>query len=229
MIDFQIEEAEMTDLKLCKEGKEKNVQVFHMKLRASLPADIVDALWCEDLNLGEAKRAFWLENESGEPRFTYMGGDIAFHRLYRNVTVKIMEMELPGCQIGDFSFVPMVRHRAMVDFKVTVYESPAYAVDRLFAMLKKRLPVEFAQPDVIPTEAPAGSQPDAFAGTEDGPDPLYEQAVMLVQSEDGVASISFLQRRLQIGYNRAARIVEWMEKNGVVSTPDGSGRREVIR
>jgi S-DNA-T family DNA segregation ATPase FtsK/SpoIIIE len=62
---------------------------------------------------------------------------------------------------------------------------------------------------------------------EDMSDELYDQAVRLV-TESGQASISWVQRRLRIGYNRAARMIERMEREGVV-TPSESGRpREVI-
>jgi S-DNA-T family DNA segregation ATPase FtsK/SpoIIIE len=61
----------------------------------------------------------------------------------------------------------------------------------------------------------------------DGNDELYETAVKIVQSERK-ASTSFLQRKLQIGYNRAARIVDQMEENGVVSKANHVGKREVL-
>jgi len=66
---------------------------------------------------------------------------------------------------------------------------------------------------------------------EDGPtgeaDPLYDQAVQIV-TESRRASISFIQRRLRIGYNRAARLMEDMEIAGLVSAVDHSGSREVL-
>jgi S-DNA-T family DNA segregation ATPase FtsK/SpoIIIE len=58
-------------------------------------------------------------------------------------------------------------------------------------------------------------------------DQLYDQAVALVARE-GKASTSFVQRHLQIGYNRAARIIERMEKEGVVSAANHVGKREVL-
>lgn len=58
-------------------------------------------------------------------------------------------------------------------------------------------------------------------------DPLYDQAVRVV-TESRRASISYIQRRLKIGYNRAARILEGMEQAGVVSQMEGSGAREVL-
>ena len=61
---------------------------------------------------------------------------------------------------------------------------------------------------------------------EDG-DELYNDALEIVKSE-GKASTSFLQRKLQIGYNRAARIIDMMEERGVVSKANHVGKREVL-
>lgn len=58
-------------------------------------------------------------------------------------------------------------------------------------------------------------------------DPLYDQAVRIVV-ESRRASISLIQRRLRIGYNRAARLMESMEAAGLVTTIDSSGSREVL-
>ena len=65
------------------------------------------------------------------------------------------------------------------------------------------------------------------SGGNNGGDELYQQAVELVVRE-GRASTSFVQRHLQIGYNRAARIIEQMEKQGVVSPANHVGKREVL-
>jgi DNA segregation ATPase FtsK/SpoIIIE, S-DNA-T family len=58
-------------------------------------------------------------------------------------------------------------------------------------------------------------------------DPLYDEAVQIVTSSRR-ASISSLQRRMRIGYNRAARIIEDMEASGVVSTMNSAGNRQVL-
>ena len=58
-------------------------------------------------------------------------------------------------------------------------------------------------------------------------DELYEQALEIIRSE-GKASTSFLQRKLQIGYNRAARIIDMMETNGIVSKANHVGKRDVL-
>jgi S-DNA-T family DNA segregation ATPase FtsK/SpoIIIE len=64
-------------------------------------------------------------------------------------------------------------------------------------------------------------------GEDDGYDEKYDEAVAFV-AETGLASISLIQRRFRIGYNRAARIVEKMEGEGVVGPSDGVKPREVL-
>ncbi len=58
-------------------------------------------------------------------------------------------------------------------------------------------------------------------------DELYKTAIEIIKSE-GKASTSFLQRKLQIGYNRAARIIDMMEEEGIVSKANHVGKREVL-
>ena len=58
-------------------------------------------------------------------------------------------------------------------------------------------------------------------------DPLFEEALLIVRSSKS-ASASFLQRKLQIGYNRAARIIEMMEARGIVGPADGARPREIL-
>ena len=65
---------------------------------------------------------------------------------------------------------------------------------------------------------------DAVDGEKDE---LYNKAVDIIKSE-GKASTSFLQRKLQIGYNRAARIMETMEKEGIVGQANHVGKREIL-
>ena len=61
----------------------------------------------------------------------------------------------------------------------------------------------------------------------DDRDELYNDAVNIIKTE-GKASTSFLQRKLQIGYNRAARIMEMMEKEGIVGQANHVGKREIL-
>ena len=64
-------------------------------------------------------------------------------------------------------------------------------------------------------------------GDDGEADPLYDQAVAHV-IESRRASVSGVQRKFRIGYNRAARLVEQMEMSGVVSGPGHNGNREVM-
>jgi len=75
-------------------------------------------------------------------------------------------------------------------------------------------------------EAASGVLPAGMGGAE-GDDALYLQAVQIVVRERK-ASISYLQRCLAIGYNKAAKFIERMEKEGIVSAPNHTGKREVL-
>jgi DNA segregation ATPase FtsK/SpoIIIE, S-DNA-T family len=66
----------------------------------------------------------------------------------------------------------------------------------------------------------------AMGGEADGAD-LYQQAVQVV-TRDRKASTSYIQRRLQIGYNRAASLMERMEKEGIIGQPNHAGKREIL-
>ena len=57
---------------------------------------------------------------------------------------------------------------------------------------------------------------------------MYEEAVRVVL-EAGKASTSTLQRRLRLGYGRAARLLDIMERDGIIGPPDGSKPREVLK
>jgi S-DNA-T family DNA segregation ATPase FtsK/SpoIIIE len=68
---------------------------------------------------------------------------------------------------------------------------------------------------------------DYGGGGGEGSNDLYDQAVAVV-TRDGKASTSYIQRRLQIGYNRAASLMERMEKEGVVGPANHAGKREIL-
>ncbi len=99
-------------------------------------------------------------------------------------------------------------------------------VENVVNFLKKQ-----GEPDYV-TGVTDGEDGDDFKGIAGGSgndeyDELYDQAVALVIRERK-ASTSFVQRHLQIGYNRAARIVETMEKEGIISAANHVGRREIL-
>ena len=81
------------------------------------------------------------------------------------------------------------------------------------------------------TEEPDEESGDPYAllggGNRESGDDLYDKALAVV-ARDKKASTSYIQRRLQIGYNRAASLIERMEQDGVVSSPNHKGVREVL-
>jgi S-DNA-T family DNA segregation ATPase FtsK/SpoIIIE len=76
------------------------------------------------------------------------------------------------------------------------------------------------------TDTPPASEP-ALGGTGTGEEDLYDRAVAIVM-RDGKASTSYVQRRLSIGYNRAADLIERMEREGLISPANGVGKREIL-
>ena len=90
---------------------------------------------------------------------------------------------------------------------------------------------EQGQPQYLEEVTAGGGDEDGdgdFGGGEGGSgDDLYDRAVAVV-TRDGKASTSYVQRRLQIGYNRAASLIERMEREGVVSPANHAGKREIL-
>jgi S-DNA-T family DNA segregation ATPase FtsK/SpoIIIE len=98
-------------------------------------------------------------------------------------------------------------------------------VHRVVSALKAR-----GEPQYIEgvLQAPEVAEMNAEAGQGQGEaDPLYDQAVEVVLKSRR-ASISLVQRHLRIGYNRAARLLEDMEKAGMVSAMQSNGNREIL-
>ena len=98
-------------------------------------------------------------------------------------------------------------------------------VEDVAAFLKKQGAPEYLE------AVTAGGDDDetGLPGMDDGEgsgDALFDQAVALV-ARDRKASTSYIQRRLQIGYNRAATLIERMEEEGMIGPSDHAGRREI--
>lgn len=88
---------------------------------------------------------------------------------------------------------------------------------------------QYGEPDYIDDEIFVDDEEPEIGSSlfGEGDDPLYDQAVEIVM-QAGKASASYIQRRLKIGYNRAARLVEEMEEKGLVGPANGSKPREII-
>jgi S-DNA-T family DNA segregation ATPase FtsK/SpoIIIE len=99
-------------------------------------------------------------------------------------------------------------------------------VEEVVAHLKSQGTPEYLYSITVDEE----ETPDAFdslAGGDDESHELYDRAVNIVL-RDRKASTSYIQRRLSIGYNRAASIIERMEKEGVVGPANHAGKRDIL-
>ena len=103
-----------------------------------------------------------------------------------------------------------------------------HEVHKVVEYLKQVAPAEYID-EILDGSAPAlpGESGAADGGDNSDADPLYDQAVLVV-TETRKASISWVQRKLKVGYNRAARMIEDMEAAGVVSAVNDRGQREVL-
>lgn len=98
-------------------------------------------------------------------------------------------------------------------------------VERAVEYVKTLGEPEYIDDEIFYDEEAEDAEPGLF---DDGDgDPLFEKALEIVLQQ-GKASASFIQRRLKIGYNRAARLVELMEERGIVGPAQGSKPREVL-
>ncbi|MEZ5926238.1 MAG: DNA translocase FtsK [Hyphomicrobiaceae bacterium] len=81
--------------------------------------------------------------------------------------------------------------------------------------------------DAITAEPEDGETEDGESAGAASGDDLYDRAVAIVL-KDRKVSTSYIQRRLQIGYNRAADLIERMEQDGIISPPNGAGKRHIL-
>ncbi len=122
---------------------------------------------------------------------------------------------------GDMLFLPPGSSRLMRVHGAFVTE---VETNRVVEFWKKQARPDYDQTFLVaPPDAEAESE--EFDGTEDA---MYQDAVKVVM-EMGKASTSTLQRRLRLGYGRAARILDMMQRDGIIGPPDGSKPREVLK
>ena len=127
---------------------------------------------------------------------------------------------------GDMLYLPAGSSRLHRIHGPLVTEDEIVAVcDFWRAQAKAKYNEQLLQPPA--DDQPAAAEPgDVMPQEED--DDLYQEAVRVV-CEMGRASTSTLQRRLRIGYGRAARLIDLMEKDGIVGPPDGTKPRELLK
>jgi S-DNA-T family DNA segregation ATPase FtsK/SpoIIIE len=100
--------------------------------------------------------------------------------------------------------------------------------EKITAFIREQRPPEYDNEIISqPVQLGKGSNVVDMGGSNDADDDMWKDAVKVV-IESGKASTSLLQRRLRIGYGRAARLIETMEEQGIVGPADGSRPREVL-
>ena len=122
---------------------------------------------------------------------------------------------------GDMLFIPPGSARLIRLHGPLVTEVEA---TRIVSFLKKQAKPQY---DESVTRDEAQGAAGGTAAREEDVDPAYDQAVRLAV-QMGQISVSHIQRRLKLGYARAARLVDMMEQNGIVGPADGSKPREVL-
>ncbi len=100
-------------------------------------------------------------------------------------------------------------------------------VHRVVEHWKAQAPTQYIEGVLEGTDAETLNEINGGGSNDGERDPRYDEAVAAVL-ESGQASISYVQRRLRIGYNGAARLIEAMEQAGVVSRPNAMGKRDVL-
>ncbi|HEG2605102.1 TPA: cell division protein FtsK [Campylobacter jejuni] len=99
-----------------------------------------------------------------------------------------------------------------------------FEIEKIVDFLKDQQSVEYDESFLKDQQSVGVTINENFEGEVDE---LYEEAKRLIL-EDGKTSISYLQRRLKIGYNRSANIIEQLTQNGILSEPDAKGQREIL-
>jgi DNA segregation ATPase FtsK/SpoIIIE, S-DNA-T family len=125
---------------------------------------------------------------------------------------------------GDMLFLPPGSSRLTRVHGAFVTETE---INRVTDFWKRQATPEYDQSFLI---APPNDEEGGGEGEPSGEeqDPMYEEAVRLVL-QMGKASTSTLQRHLRLGYGRAARILDLMQRDGIIGPPDGSKPREVLK
>ncbi len=100
-------------------------------------------------------------------------------------------------------------------------------VEKVVAFLREQGEPAYLEEVTEPSDDDTTGSLPGLSATGEGERGLYEQAVSVVARE-GKASTSFIQRHLNIGYNRAAKLIEQMEKEGIVGPANHVGKREVL-
>lgn len=217
------------DLKLTTQCDRDVLDYFDPVVEGDDGPRIADALFLT----GGAVRNFYL-------------GPLTFGNILEHYALELFGERIVGCKVKKFSIEPKDTNRIVLTFQVS-FAPTGDLMAKIAEFLQEAIEIKLAPEDGDLFDAAKDSAQkidkllredgttatisdgsgNVLASFGDGPDPLYDQAKAIVLAERK-PSISLVQRHLQIGYNRAARLIEQMEKDGIVSAMAADGTRTVI-
>ena len=157
---------------------------------------------------------------------------VAYANEIRDASVTIGMHSYNGCDVKKFAIEPRDGGVMTLTCSVALYPNSGdvadlakYVQDEVSISIEGPPDLFAGEPDAAPDTKPTPKTTGDLLGGE--VDPLYSDAMTVVRTTKK-ASISLVQRHLKIGYNRAASLMEDMEKAGVVSPMCGNGTREVL-
>ena len=228
-INFRSTEAELTHLNVRKEGPNDDTkqtaidakfscETNGVVLKTLLGTDYVPDFWIRD---GEEIAARYIGIET-----------IKSWAFFDDHQLNFGGLKFDSVKLKSFVFKPVGKGAIELAFQASINNPTERELCILAEMLKGCALLEvYSPPDLFDEQQDDLSDSFNLVDSEDveddSDDLMYQVAVSAVRDE-GKASISFIQRELRIGYNRAARLIESLEKNGVISAMDSSGKRLVF-
>lgn len=212
--------------------------IKHMNIRKEGPED--EKILAVDLKMtiknvdrrlltyfDDALTAFlWREETSGMVVRNVFLNPVEYCNTITGATVTVDMTDFNGCDVKKFSIEPRDGGVFTLSLAISIYPNAADLQD-LSKTVQDQARIRIEGPLDLFTEASPPAAPGATVPADGEQDPLQDQAHAIVIKE-GKASISLVQRHLRIGYNRAARLVEEMEKRGQVSPMQAHGSRTIL-
>lgn len=228
-ISFSASEAQLKHLNIRKEGNEEDaITAIDLKIECETEAGVLIPL------LG-ADRApiFWHDNADEDVLYTGIS-EIKTWGVFEDHELHFCGLRFPIVKLKNFSFKPAAKRSVELTFSASIRSPSDQQINVLAEMLHAGSGLNVVAPpdlfDDMPTNTIefSAKEEQVSLPLECDDDVLYPEAVCYVR-ESGRASASAIQRKLRIGYNRAAILLEKMELSGVITPADYAGRREVLQ
>lgn len=218
--------AEIRHLNVRKEGPEDDkVLAIDIKFQCVTSADMLD-FFHEGIKDVLFTDAGAVKNLMLKP--------LGFCNTIMNCDLNILGQRYGGIEVGKFQLEPKDSNQVTMQFSISLQPSgdevakiSEFVMDEIDIAVEPQPELDFGGAQEPQDGVDGAGNVTAQFGGEDS-DGLYGDAVKVVLSQKR-ASVSLVQRHLRIGYNRAARLLEEMERQGVISADKGDGRREILK